>query len=399
MAIRKKLVLCCDGTWNWPDQGNPTNVVRTARALLTEDREGNPQIVFYDQGVGSTGRKPTRVIDGAFGIGLSQNVLDAYRFLADNYREGDELFFFGFSRGAYTVRSLAGFMGMIGLLHKGDLHLLPEAYGIYRMTRRNDAEKAARAGALDAFKKKLSDRAREQGYGSDRRRFPLIHFLGVWDTVGSLGIPAGDLPLIGGIWPNFHDTELNCFVRNAYQALAIDEHRKTFEPAVWVKRTEATPPPDGRPWVPPEKQNVVQRWFRGAHSNVGGGYPEEGLANIAWRWMLDAAASHGLAFDDDYIRQRIRPDASVKLTGSRHGFWKLWPAYFRKLCETSLDTEALHPSVCSTPGEPAKNLTELFASDRNRTCQDWTVPPSEPQGRRTRPAAPVDRRSAVNAGD
>src|SRR5690349_19334729 len=104
----KKLVVCCDGTWNWPDQEQPTNVIKTVRAVQSTDREGNPQIVYYHEGVGTQGGRVRRIMDGALGTGLSQNVQQAYRFLADNYADGDQIFLFGFSRGAYTVRSLAG---------------------------------------------------------------------------------------------------------------------------------------------------------------------------------------------------------------------------------------------------------------------------------------------------
>ncbi|RVU20553.1 DUF2235 domain-containing protein [Methylobacterium oryzihabitans] len=399
--MSKNLIVACDGTWNWPDQPYPTNVVKTVRALAPRDAAGNPQVVYYDQGVGSSGSKLRRIVDGALGTGLSQNVQDAYRFLADNYEEGDALFLFGFSRGAYTVRSLAGLLGQVGLLHKGDMNLFPDAYALYRHPRGTDEEKRQLGEAKAAF---VAELCKPEGASqrSDRRRFPLVRFLGVWDTVGALGIPAGALPLIGRRRPTFHDTELNAFVENAYQALAIDEQREAFKPAIWTRRTTDTPPAEpGRPHVSPDRQVIEQRWFPGAHSNVGGGYEDAGLSDLAWGWMIGKARRHGLAFDEEYLARRLKPDPVGAAVDSWNGLpWTLKRRYNRTLCEQ--DSERLHRGVALRRDAPAvdgkppytphpyesASLTALLGLDALKArIEDWLEPDEEPEGPPAPPSA------------
>ncbi len=172
----KRLVVCCDGTWNEPDQKvhgkpadetEPTNVLKVVRGLALVGADHRPQVVYYGAGVGTQGALD-KYVGGGLGSGLSANIQLAYRFIANNYREGDELFLFGFSRGAYTVRSLAGFVEAVGLLKKENLRLLPEAYAFYRLP----AEK--RAASM------VAQRLQEAGELAGRR-IP-IHFIGVWDT-------------------------------------------------------------------------------------------------------------------------------------------------------------------------------------------------------------------------
>ncbi|HWO94153.1 MAG TPA: DUF2235 domain-containing protein, partial [Dehalococcoidia bacterium] len=184
MTLRR-LIICCDGTWNTPDRtdggiGVPTNVVRMARAIPPVAPDGTPQIVYYDQGVG-TDNMINKYTGGAFGIGLSRNVRDAYLFLIHNYIEGDELYFFGFSRGAYTVRSTAGMIRKIGLLDKVEADRAMEAWRIYR----------EHAGGPDS--------QRAIAFREAFSRYPVrIRFLGVWDTVGALGIPGAHMDVGGG---------------------------------------------------------------------------------------------------------------------------------------------------------------------------------------------------------
>ena len=134
----RKLILCCDGTWNKPSRGRaPTNVLKLARAIRPLDAAGTSQILFYHPGVG-TGNALDRLLGGALGVGLSENIRTAYGFLTDNYQDRDEIFLFGFSRGAFTVRSLGGLIGLVGLLRKAEMHLLPLAYALYRARRESD---------------------------------------------------------------------------------------------------------------------------------------------------------------------------------------------------------------------------------------------------------------------
>lgn len=267
----KRIVVCCDGTWNRPDQVHDgevcsSNVTKIARCI-PEAGGGIRQVLFYDKGVG-TGRFD-RLLGGAFGWGIKQKILDAYRFLMSTYKPDDELFFFGFSRGAYTVRSTYGLIRNSGLLKRKFAHKLEDAYELYR--RRDDASHP------DAVESELFRRS----YSTE----PRAKFMGVWDTVGALGLPVGGLlQFINKRW-SFHDMTLSSWVENAFQALAIDEHRKPFRPSVWQKSPNA----DG--------QVLEQVWFSGVHSNVGGSYPNTGLSDISLLWMLAKAEACGLVID------------------------------------------------------------------------------------------------------
>ena len=223
----RRLIVCFDGTWNTPDKGdNPTNVVKMVRAIRSE-AGSVPQITFYDKGVG-TGGPLDRILGGASGAGLTANVVDGYRFLANNYVSGDEIYLFGFSRGAYTARSLAGLVGLTGLLapiHLGG-DLTKAVLGFYRDKDLNPAQK----------------REKTAGLKLDRYEDVRIRCVGVWDTVGSLGIPT-DLGrrFLGGKY-YFHDVELSGMVDVALHAVAIDEKRGAFpaDPVDKIRRRPAT---------------------------------------------------------------------------------------------------------------------------------------------------------------
>lgn len=273
----RKLIICNDGTWNSPDDKDrgkvkPTNITKISRALAPVDSTGNSQIVFYDEGIGTGfGEK---LIGGVTGFGISKNIMDSYRFLSHNYRPGDELYMFGFSRGAYTSRSLVGLIDRIGLVQKNDVFYLPNLYHMYR-------EGASRE-AVEEF-------AQSKSLLCHR---PQIKLLGVFDTVGALGLPIKSLNSVIGWFKSaksdFHDIDLSNIVDNAYHALAIDEYRKPFAPTLWG--------PPKNPQV-----NMEQRWFAGAHSNIGGGCNPDDLANFALQWMVDKAKGCGLEFDDHYL--------------------------------------------------------------------------------------------------
>lgn len=314
--MAKALVVCCDGTWNTPDQqGAPTNVTKMARAILPRAASGDPQLVYYDEGVG-TGNALDRFMGGTMGIGLGQNVQQAYRFLALNYEPGDRIIMFGFSRGAFTVRSLAGLVGLVGLLHKGDLDCMTQVWDYYRT--------------------KPDERNPTQLKGIDRiaDRQPNVDLLGVWDTVGSLGIPGNVLGRIGRRRHEFHDVTLGRKTKRAYQALAIDERRRNFLPAVWDTSRIGS------------DQDVDQTWFVGAHSNVGGGYPDATLSDQAFLWMIGKARAL-LDFDEDYLQRRVRQLEAEKASGavidSSAGVWGVLGKVLRPIGADP--TEAIHPSV------------------------------------------------------
>jgi uncharacterized protein (DUF2235 family) len=289
----KRLVVCCDGTWNKPDQlhngvAAPTNVSKLALAVARSDEQGVEQRVRYVHGVGT--RRFERVRGGAFGVGLSRNVREGYRFLVDNYEPGDELFFFGFSRGAFTARSTVGLVRNAGILCREHADRMDEAYALYRA---RDERKRPNGVEAQMFRRMYSHPDCD------------IHFVGVWDTVGALGIPAGPLtpPALTKRW-SFHDTKLSSHVRHAYHALAIDERRGIFEPALWIRQDHA-----------PADQDLEQVWFAGAHCDVGGGYADTGLSDIALLWMVGKAKACGLALDPARMVEAHPPDENQRRAG------------------------------------------------------------------------------------
>lgn len=319
--MAKRLVVCCDGTWNRPDEiregvAAPTNVVKLWLGVASQDSHGTSQVAHYVEGVGT--RRFEHIRGGAFGFGLSRNVLDGYRFLVQEYEPGDELFLFGFSRGAYTARSTAGLVRNCGILKREHLDRLDEAYRLYRDPKR-DTEPAGIAA--EVFRGEYSHPDTE------------ISCVGVWDTVGSLGIPVDGLrlPLLTRRW-SFHDTRLSRTVKHAYQALAIDERRGPFKPTLWEQHPDAT------------GQTLEQVWFAGVHSDVGGGYAEPALAEIPLLWMVERARACGLEFKpnhfvtgdppDEERRHRgeeVAPDPLGQIHESLTGFYKLFPRYERPL--------------------------------------------------------------------
>lgn len=270
--MTRRLIVCSDGTWNklgHKDGGvyAPTNVARIARSIAPLGN-GVEQVVFYDPGVG-TGNALDRWTGGAMGVGLSDNVKDGYQFLMHNYTQNDEIYLFGFSRGAYTVRSLAGLIRKCGLLRKEHSARIGEAYDIYRI-RGDDPD---------------SDRAEKFRTNYSWHPTP-IQFIGVWDTVGALGVPGNVFRTIFGSKYRFHDVTLSSSVTFAYHALAIDEKRHAFRATLWEQSDK------GRA----AGQTLEQAWFPGVHSDVGGGYALAGLSDEAFHWMSAKAAAAGLAF-------------------------------------------------------------------------------------------------------
>lgn len=257
----RRLILFFDGTWN--DPMDKTNVYRMAALTKHKADDGIEQHFFYDPGVGST--TGTRILGGAFAYGLTRNLMDGYQWLAKNYRKDDEIWIFGYSRGAYTARSLVGLLNKCGLVKVYTPVLLKEAERLYRNKDIATGDKQS-----NEFIESYSRRVR-------------IKFLGVWDTVGTLGIPYFWNEYTKFSW---HSTSLSPQVDNAFHAMALDEHRALYDVALWTS-------PTGEP--PTAEQTVEQRWFIGAHANVGGGYPEDPLADIPLNWMYYKAKNLGLA--------------------------------------------------------------------------------------------------------
>ncbi|MBE7156817.1 MAG: DUF2235 domain-containing protein [Rhodospirillales bacterium] len=300
--MARKLIVCCDGTWNNEDgAGTPTNVAKLHRIIQSNYYDGADQIVYYVAGVGT--EMGERIRGGAFGKGLDENIREAYRFLVGHYEEGDQLFFFGFSRGAYTARSLAGFIRNSGLLKPEFVGQLSAAFKLYR-------------GRSDTTHPN-SDEATE--FRARYSYTPDIEFIGVWDTVGSLGIPVSRLGILSwfGRWVDrryaFHDTDLSRIVKHAYHAIAVHERRGTFPATLWKKQADV------------EGQVLEQVWFPGVHCDVGGGYYTTGLSDAAFDWMIEKAKGCGLKFREEALQHGVllAPDPIGKLHDSYGFFFKL----------------------------------------------------------------------------
>ncbi len=354
----KRLILCCDGTWNTADHEDhgepcPSNVVKIAFRVAKRDGD-SPQIIYYDQGVG-TGNSLDKVTGGAFGEGLEANVQDAYRFLVANYELGDQIFLFGFSRGAFTARSIAGMIRKCGILRREYVEHYRDAIGLYQ---NHDV------GPDDP--EPVQFRTNFALCGPDTTP---IKFIGVWDTVGALGIPLRGLRYLTRRDFQFHDTELSKTVEFAYHALAIDEHRAPFAPTLWN-------------YVPKPGQTVEQVWFCGVHSDIGGGYPECGSSDLALGWMLEKAHGAGLILDGSVMQaHRLHPDEHANLHNSKTGLYWPTPGIDRVIGITTnpagpdegklaIDpTQSLHPSVLARwDGDPTyrpKSLGDYFTLSEN----------------------------------
>lgn len=281
----KRLVICCDGTWNKPENENVTNIEKIARTIETgTGRSGDvQQLVQYISGVGANWYWFDRMLGGAFGLGLFANVTKAYRFLALNYEPGDEIFVFGFSRGAYTARSLVGMIGRVGLLTCDALiaDKLPEAVDRYRQHQ----------GKGRAFGSSNAEFIR------DHCNAPEVKFLGVFDTVGALGVPGALSSR-----HRFHNVKLSDAVVCARHALAIDERRIKFEPSLW--EIDESSPHD-------QADRVKQVWFEGVHSDAGGGYGDTGLSDTALLWMAEEATRQGLVFHQPRLDKYVASGSSA----------------------------------------------------------------------------------------
>ncbi len=286
MPVRR-LVLLFDGTWSKPE--SQTNVERLRERIEPRDAGGVPQLVNYIAGVGVTPGL-VHLLGGAFGYGLAGNVRDGYRWLCNTWLPGDELYLFGFSRGAYTARSLGGMIRKCGLLQRAGRadvgkRAVSDAYDFYR----DEAQKPGDPTAV-AWRSSHSDAVE-------------IHFIGVWDTVGQLGIPdtMAWFPYARARY-QFHDTELSRIVKYAYQALALDEHRADFAPTLWTRNPFTLEPGETLGSKKPEQIEIEQRWFIGSHSDVGGGNDSDGagrkpdpLPDLPLAWLQRKAIDCGLA--------------------------------------------------------------------------------------------------------
>lgn len=365
----KNIIVCADGTGNKGGYSPDSNVYKVYKAVnknfkgKCKDKVSiSEQILFYDNGIGTTKNKILRTLGGAFGFGFKRNVCDLYKFLARNYEPGDRIFFFGFSRGASTVRACNGMISKCGLAKGKKL--------------RNRELDALVDEAFDVYMKHQKDPLKAQNFNTNSDNsfgaVP-IKFLGVWDTVVALGFPnrtdvTGPVTVILNtlflslekvsdfFFPHsFYHYKLTDNVEYACQALAIDDERTAFWPYVWKEK-------DNEDAKDREKNNVEQVWFSGMHSNVGGGYARAGMACIPLYWMMKRAESHGLEFTTDTLQQACNGShIHGRMYNSRDGFgimYRYHPREIEKLCEDKLlDNIKIHCSVIDRINHRTANYT------------------------------------------
>jgi len=326
----KRIVICCDGTWNKPGQIDGgkevrTNVQKIGSLVLPNDKTGIEQVVIYHTGVGTQNSLYDKIFGGGFGAGLNRNIKEVYAKLAEIYKPGDELYLTGFSRGAYTARSVVGFIRNCGIIKEFDRAVIRAAFDKYR-DRTEDA--SPDSDEMSAFREEFS-------YPLER-----IKFIGVWDTVGALGVPLRWFEKFNMLTLNtrFHDCTLTSWVEHAYHALAIDEKRAIFKANLWNQSSAANKEPG-------TEQVLEQVWFPGVHSNVGGGYPDEGLSDISLKWMIEKAKACGLCFDEEMIAQIVNPSVTATLYESWSSFFKITPAYHRPVYKGRNTLEQVHPAA------------------------------------------------------
>ncbi len=402
--MAKNIIICSDGTGNTANKNRGTNVFKLFEMVDVQDPD-RPQVTIYDDGVGTSSIKPLKMLGGAFGWGLAKNVRELYTALARVYEPGDHIYLFGFSRGAFTVRSLAGLITRMGILDARKVDdarlrtLTRKAWHAYRHDNRAWLERLLTfflpRHDIDAFSRQhchaLEADLPAAGRGKGRAR---IRFIGVWDTVSAVGFPV--------LWVadfincfiyrfKFPNYQLNPCVEKAAHALAIDDERKTFHPRLWDESEEG--PLAGR---------IQQVWFAGVHSNVGGGYPKQGMSLVSLDWMLRQAenAAPNPAERIRFLpadRERIHQHANVtdKLYDSRAGlavYYRYAPRDIHAACNTlripcrlppwkqwpnSTTTPKIHASVVrrilqGTEGYAPGNLPAgMTLVDGEHTPCDW----------------------------
>lgn len=329
----KRLIILCDSSWQEADTPpRPSNVLRLARRIAPCAADGTHQIMLYTPGPGPAGSFEALGAEG-FGAALDAEIQSVYRFLVMNHRPDDELFFFGASRGAYIARSCIGMLRNTGLLHRGNASLIPDAYHVYRTHWGPDADNALR-------------------FREGRTREAKVRFLGVWDTVGALGIP---LDLFPGFDPSrhaFHDTTLSRIVEHACHALAIDERRAAYAPALWKTRADRT--------------RTEQAWFSGSHADVAGGPREAGLSLISLAWMIAQAERAGLCVEQAADDAQSPLDAAEVVHTHVPAAMRARGLSWRPIGSTNAD-ETLHPSAEQRYLHDAsyrpRNLRDFLARD------------------------------------
>lgn len=348
-AMGKNIVLLSDGTGNSAGKLHKTNVWRTYKAIKQQTinitnsdnatkRNGVKQIAFYDDGVGTSSIKSLRLLGGAFGFGLKLNVIELYTFLSHNYQPGDQIYCFGFSRGAFTIRVLVALVASQGLA-QGDnpTELRKNAKKNFTAYKRKTKSKPIRLMTKHLEKLKEIFRKPAKPSNLDNIQF---QFVGVWDTVDAYGAPFDELKAINKfLFLHFPDRILSESVTKACQALSIDDERQTFHPLLWNENDKDK-----------ETNRIEQVWFSGMHSNIGGGYPDDNLAYVPLVWMLLKAKGHGLEFDSNILKEYERKaNDHGTMYNSRSGlgiFYRYAPRKIEELANNhKVGTVKVHISV------------------------------------------------------
>ncbi len=365
--IMKRLIVCSDGTWATPDfEENgipaPTNVFKIYNAIADKDG-ATPQLKFYHPGVGSEGTVINAIVGGATGAGIGKHIRSAYHWLGNNYEVGDEIYLFGFSRGAFTARSIGGFLGrglldLRGLSPKQSWQRVEKAFGSYRRKGSSRTDRKWAAADWSFF------------HGED---VTPVRFIGVWDTVGALGIPD-DLELLNFFdkkekW-QFHDTKLGSNVKSARHAMALDEIRSSFCITHWENAAA--------------HGDTKELWFPGVHCDVGGGYAITDLSDGPLAWMIDESKSIGLKFREQVLRTLAPNPLGVKHNSYKGAFAKLRsrprnieamvPAQHRHFHQSAIERQeisplaypAYHPTRILGPGE--SHTVDVFADTHWNDC-------------------------------
>jgi uncharacterized protein (DUF2235 family) len=381
----KRIVVLIDGTWNKEGDGADTNVAkldsakRLSPCIKAEATGQIRQLVYYHDGVGVDGDLTQKLLGGAVGLGLKKIIQESYDFIVDHYEANDEIYLFGFSRGAYAARALAGLIGASGIQRRKNGDVFEAAWANYRVAPKIRQQPATGSSG---------DRKAINAYATLRPAFHdtrTIACVAVWDTVGSYGIPAGIglAPLaryVTLVTLGFHDTSFGDHVEVGLHAVAIDEHRRPFVPTFWTIAKGQQP-----------KGHVEQTWFAGAHGNVGGGYADSGLSDGALIWMIARMqALTGLEFDPNAVRSSTKPNINGAVADSTKGwlFDHTFPHYRTVLSPVAID----HGYLMNTEDPSAEHINERVhwsVLAKRRSAQPRYAPPNLPAGIRPEQIADI----------
>lgn len=429
----KRFIVCFDGTWQKLRQPQPTNIAIIARSVAhthtLADGSTIPQIVIYTQGVGSNvdalGKDGfldgfsewlNRMLGGVFGEGLEDCIVETYLRLAFNYEDGDEIYVFGFSRGAFCARSFAGLIGCAGIVSRMHAEKAWDAFRLYRSTPRPKASKLQ----LEDFERSRRDFRASYGKGkraADGTRIksdepPKVTYLGIFDTVGQRGVPSalGGLARFFNKRFGFHDMQIGSSVLSARHAVAVDENRLGFPPTLWEGVDEA----NKRPHCVEGRQHYAQRWFIGTHGDIGGGEGSP-LSAAPLKWIAEGAAECGLRFygtygeDESPLSKAVR-EAGLVFKGriSRPRFWdslspmnypfasrKIWAAKSRKEKPTvDYAANLLDPSVVERLTD--REMKPRYNPEPLKPFRPVLVPPpvKAKKGKKEKAASAADTKAA-----